>query len=333
MALRHADGGRAQTYRTTGLLGTATTSYDSQDPILLRAPHTHVTPELLRSSIPRFTGPQQQLPPLYSAIKIDGKRLFEYAREGLQLPRPIPARSVEVKELALVGWHKAGEHQWREPEQECDETEKGLVGRVRQLAGLDPAPTEAPPSGATTDETEPADAPPAAFTLDMTVTSGTYVRSIVHDLGAAVGSAAHVVRLTRSRQGEFSIGELGAAGGAVLPTEDAQPAEKVDEKAPAAAADAASEAPASGAETPVSGAEAAVSAGDAEVPKEEAAAAAVTGTEAPASAPATVPDEVALPGNCIEWSVFAEALADLEADRVVRDENGLAEWERVLLSR
>jgi hypothetical protein len=46
-----------------------------------------------------------------------------------------------------------------------------------------------------------------------------------------------------------------------------------------------------------------------------------------------VPDEVALPGNCIEWSVFAEALADLEADRVVRDENGLAEWERVLLSR
>jgi tRNA pseudouridine55 synthase len=39
----------------------------------------------------------------------------------------------------------------------------------------------------------------------MTVSSGTYVRTIVHDIGAALGSAAHVVRLQRTRQGEFAL--------------------------------------------------------------------------------------------------------------------------------
>lgn len=46
---------------------------------------------------------------------------------------------------------------------------------------------------------------PPTFTLRMTVSSGTYVRSIVHDIALAIGSAAHVVKLTRTRQGQFSL--------------------------------------------------------------------------------------------------------------------------------
>lgn len=46
---------------------------------------------------------------------------------------------------------------------------------------------------------------PTAFKLRMTVSGGTYVRSIVHDLGKALGSSAHVVELTRTRQGEFAL--------------------------------------------------------------------------------------------------------------------------------
>jgi tRNA pseudouridine55 synthase len=46
---------------------------------------------------------------------------------------------------------------------------------------------------------------PPTFTLRMTVSSGTYVRSIVHDVALAIGSAAHVVTLTRTRQGRFSL--------------------------------------------------------------------------------------------------------------------------------
>lgn len=54
-------------------------------------------------------------------------------------------------------------------------------------------------------DTAESDEIPPVFELEMTVSGGTYVRSIVHDLGIAVGSAAHVVTLTRSRQGQFSL--------------------------------------------------------------------------------------------------------------------------------
>ena len=46
---------------------------------------------------------------------------------------------------------------------------------------------------------------PTAFVLRMRVSGGTYVRSIVHDLSHALGSAGHVVTLTRSRQGRFAL--------------------------------------------------------------------------------------------------------------------------------
>jgi len=46
---------------------------------------------------------------------------------------------------------------------------------------------------------------PPAFKVRMTVSSGTYVRSIVHDIGLALGCGAHVVTLTRTRQGEFTL--------------------------------------------------------------------------------------------------------------------------------
>lgn len=45
------------------------------------------------------------------------------------------------------------------------------------------------------------------FEISMTVSSGTYVRSIVHDIGIALGSSAYVVKLTRTRQGEFTLNE------------------------------------------------------------------------------------------------------------------------------
>ena len=49
---------------------------------------------------------------------------------------------------------------------------------------------------------------PPAFELRMTVSSGTYVRSIIHDIGIAIGSAAHVVALIRTRQGPFALDRL-----------------------------------------------------------------------------------------------------------------------------
>lgn len=284
----------AKTYTSVGLLGASTTSYDVTDPIMHRVNHSHVSPELITSLLPYFTGPLLQYPPLYSAVKIDGKRLFDYARSNTPLPRPIEAREIEVTELDLVEFLKAEDHEFTPPDCELPEEEKKLVGRVKELAGqkegdgdtvvgrkdeleserervrgaaeapkaseaetetaplpsvndteaaaakttdsdstanteandggdaagaaaeaTNSAATPAPAAEATTSAAAAAaaatpsaafteaDIPAAAFRLRMTVSSGTYVRSIIHDVGLACESAAHVVELRRTRQGEW----------------------------------------------------------------------------------------------------------------------------------
>ena len=65
---------------------------------------------------------------------------------------------------------------------------------------------------------------PTAFVLSMKVSGGTYVRSIVHDLGRALGSSAHVVTLTRSRQSRFTLDIVGPDDRGCVPWETFQKA-------------------------------------------------------------------------------------------------------------
>ena len=118
-------------YRATGLLGSATSSYDCKDAVVYRAPSSQVTEALIREKLPLFTGEVQQIPPLYSALRMDGKRLFEYAREGIPLPRPIEARDVTVHELRLVEWLPEDKHTYRAPDMEVSEEYKQVYERMR----------------------------------------------------------------------------------------------------------------------------------------------------------------------------------------------------------
>ncbi|KAF9520616.1 hypothetical protein BS47DRAFT_1370413 [Hydnum rufescens UP504] len=179
-------------YYTTALLGCETDSYDSQGARVRTAPFSHVTREMISGALGSFRGEISQLPPIYSALKMDGKPLYEYARNGLALPRPIEPRKVTIHSLELVDWKEgrgpgiAG-HNFKWPEKTLNAEDIAAIDRIRMLVA------------------EAASGPPA-FTLKMVVSSGTYVRSIVHDLAHAIGSAAHVVTLTRTRQGDFGVG-------------------------------------------------------------------------------------------------------------------------------
>jgi tRNA pseudouridine55 synthase len=128
---------------------------------------------------------------------MDGKPLYEYARQGIPLPRPIEPRNVTVHALELVEW-KSRDHGFRWPEKSL--SEEGKKAMEKALKGVDE-------NAEIKDDTEPpaADEVPTAFVLKMTVSGGTYVRSIVHDLAHAVGSAGHVVTLSRTRQGRFAM--------------------------------------------------------------------------------------------------------------------------------
>lgn len=80
-------------YIATLELGATTPSFDLELPIDATFPIDHITRELIDEVIPRFTGEIWQVPPVYSAVKVDGKRAYDYAREG---------QDVELKAKLLV---------------------------------------------------------------------------------------------------------------------------------------------------------------------------------------------------------------------------------------
>ncbi len=86
-------------YDATLKLGATTDTLDAEGKVLETRPVPPLTRELLEAAFEKFRGKVMQVPPMYSAIKIDGKRLYELARAGLEVERS--AREVTVYELKL----------------------------------------------------------------------------------------------------------------------------------------------------------------------------------------------------------------------------------------
>jgi tRNA pseudouridine55 synthase len=128
---------------------------------------------------------------------MDGKPLYEYARKGIPLPRPIEGRKVTVHSLEIVKW-LGGDHAFRWPEKQLSSEEKQALETALKSVRGDTSINDQP-ERASNNQT------PTAFVLKMKVSGGTYVRSIVHDLAYSLGSAGHVVTLKRSRQGRFVL--------------------------------------------------------------------------------------------------------------------------------
>ena len=85
-------------YRAKILLGTTTDTLDITGEVLSRR-EVNVTPEELSGVLLRFTGKQQQLPPMYSAVSKDGVRLYKLARQGIEIERE--AREIEIFSIKL----------------------------------------------------------------------------------------------------------------------------------------------------------------------------------------------------------------------------------------
>lgn len=72
-------------YIATLKLGTTTPSFDLELPVDHTYPVEHITPEMIEQVIPKFLGEIWQVPPVYSAVKVDGKRAYDYARQGQEV--------------------------------------------------------------------------------------------------------------------------------------------------------------------------------------------------------------------------------------------------------
>ncbi|KAI9266908.1 pseudouridine synthase [Phascolomyces articulosus] len=138
-------------YLVLAKFGEATDSYDSQGTITHHGSTDHINQQNILSILPQFKGEITQVPPIYSAISIQGKRAYDYARQGIELPKPIEPRQVQILELELLDYQQESQ-------------KKEALFRV-ECGG------------------------------------GTYMRSLVHDIGHALGSYAHMTGLKRTRQG------------------------------------------------------------------------------------------------------------------------------------
>ena len=139
-----------KTYRAAFALGTVTDTQDSTGNVLETHPFS-VTEEEITALLPQFSGEIQQIPPMYSAVQINGKRLYELARAGKEIERP--ARTVFVERFSLL----------------CFDAASG-TGEAEIVCG-----------------------------------KGTYVRTLLHDLGQALGCGCCMTALTRTKACGFSL--------------------------------------------------------------------------------------------------------------------------------
>jgi tRNA pseudouridine55 synthase len=139
-----------KTYTGVAVLGTATTTLDASGEVTGTWDMGGIDLAAVRAASTSFIGDLLQVPPMVSAVQIDGKRLHQLAREGIEVERE--ARPVTVHAFAVTA----------------------------ELA-------------------------PGAFAFEVTCSSGTYVRSLVADLGTALGGGAHLRDLRRTAIGAFTV--------------------------------------------------------------------------------------------------------------------------------
>lgn len=135
-------------YEATIRLGISTDTDDSEGRVIT-SNNTEISIETLLEILDQFRGEQTQIPPKYSAIKIQGRKLYDYARKGEEIdiqPRKVTIHFLEILEFEYP-----------------------------------------------------------ILQIKLKVSKGTYIRSIARDLGHKLGVGAHLTKLVRTGQGDFSL--------------------------------------------------------------------------------------------------------------------------------
>lgn len=187
--------------------------------------------------LPKFRGEISQVPPLYSAIQIDGKRLYEIARKGEGDDVEIPTRQVMIHHLeagtsldedVLKSGVVHGERyrelaeekkkemkaaaEAKDEEAESDTEQEEPKGKGKKKGKRNKPRKEKKPNLFTdatipmiTSDNNKFEIP--QLTLSISCGGGTYIRSLVRDIGCEVGSVATMTGLVRTKQGPFLLGD------------------------------------------------------------------------------------------------------------------------------
>jgi tRNA pseudouridine55 synthase len=167
----------SKTYEFMIRLGEETDTLDAEGKVVGTS-ETRPTLAEVEAILARFTGAIEQVPPAYSALKLDGKRAYDRARAGEEVE--LKPRRVTIHELKIL----SGTGRWQTP--------KAADGG----APLHHASHGPPPRAGEDLE---------SVTLLATVSKGTYIRSLARDLARALDTFGHVTMLRRTRAGPFGL--------------------------------------------------------------------------------------------------------------------------------
>ena len=117
------------------VVGAASDTYDVTGRVLARADTAGVTREKVEEALNGFTGDIMQIPPIYSALRVQGKRLYEYAREGKMPPVEIESRPIRVERAEVTEWFEPGAHGYELPREEAEEIEKIMAEKFMAIGG------------------------------------------------------------------------------------------------------------------------------------------------------------------------------------------------------
>lgn len=219
--LAHYLGECIKTYETRAVLGQSTTTGDLEGELLTQTETAHVTLDGLRAAAQKFVGHVKQTPPIFSALKVNGKPLYEYAREGIPLPKAIKARDVVVHSLDVhddFGPHAEFQALSATPDENGETVSAMLANNPSlndsELFFADEYLAQPNISDADKDTAYHANlvaqhdtAALPVFHATASVSSGTYIRSLISDLGKAVHLLAFMVELVRTRQSDWELGK------------------------------------------------------------------------------------------------------------------------------
>ena len=182
-------------YTGTFVFGATTPCFDLERPIDHYYPYEHITPAMLEQRLSQFTGTVMQVPPMFSAVKIDGLRAYEYARRDQQGATTSqspddPTVTIQPKPVNIYSFEiTAFRH---------GTADVAAPTVATEAVDLDARHLYNNPLG-----TVPAHLPQADFRIYCG--KGTYIRSIARDLGLALGSGAFLSALRREQIGSYTV--------------------------------------------------------------------------------------------------------------------------------
>ncbi|KAJ2721481.1 pseudouridine synthase pus4 [Coemansia sp. Benny D115] len=190
--------GGSKVYLADARLGVATDSFDAEGRITNICPADHITESTINDALKQFIGTVQQSPPVYSAIRVDGRRLYDYARSGDRVPVEIKPRTVHIRNISLLYLFNPPTPATGQYVRLPSEVTKYYTSGPYKWDGSQPEMGK---------QLFPCANDPGAPRLQLLVHSGSgvYVRSLVNDLGQAVGSAATMLTLLRVAQGNLRL--------------------------------------------------------------------------------------------------------------------------------